>query len=119
MKTQHKWKTILVLTLGLCLAATAAFATDYKIINSTGGAIQAKCSQDSAYTDMANGTTADFTCSGSSNYPAVRAAGSTTDPDMLSFSCRYTTAPIEITVSGTVGSFTYSPLCPSSGSSSS
>ncbi len=100
--------TITILTLGLCLVTTAAFAADYQLINSAGTTLQAKCASDSSYTDIANGATADFSCTGDSLH--VRVAGGS-DPDSVSFQCRSGNA-VELTVNmGSAGELTYSTMC--------
>ncbi len=68
--------TITVLTLGLCLVAAQALAWTHRAINSSGSPIQAKCSQDSSYTDIANGALDDFGCGDNNNDLSVQAAGS-------------------------------------------
>ena len=92
MKKQNRYGTIAALTLGLCLVATYAFAADYTLINSSGGTIEHKCTEDSSYTNMANGVTRSITCSGNLQ---VRAAGAT---QTYSTSEQCYGGPLEVTV---------------------
>ena len=108
MKQQNRYGTIAALTLGLCLVATPALAADYDLINSSGGAIEAKCTEDSSYSDVANGATQSFTCSGNL---VVRVAGSSESPYNISRQCRG--GPIEITVTAgeSAGELSFSLMC--------
>ena len=64
---------IAALTLGLCLVAAQASARDFTITNSSGGTIQARCTNVSSTDDIANGATADYDCGNNALF--VRAAG--------------------------------------------
>ncbi len=74
MKKQNKRRTLAGLTLGLCLVAAQALAWSHRAINSSGSPIQAKCSQNSSYDDIANGALEDYFCG--DNNLSVQAAGS-------------------------------------------
>ena len=91
---QHRYGMIAALTLGLCLVATHAFAVEFSLINSSGGTIQARCAgSNNAPTDVANGTTQSFECSGNLQ---VRVAGSTQATYSIPQQCGG--GPTEITV---------------------
>ena len=108
MSKRSGFFTITALTLGLCLVATPALAADYDLVNSSGGAIEAKCTGDSSYSDVANGTTQSFTCSGNL---AVRVAGSSESPYNISRQCYG--GPIEVTVTAgaNAGELSFSLMC--------
>ncbi len=114
MKKQIKRGTIAALTLGLCLVATHAFASDassdaeYDLINSSGGTIQAKCTGDSSYTDVANGTTSSFTCSGNL---AVRVAGSTQSVYSISRQCYGGPTEVTVTAGSSADELSFSLMC--------
>ena len=84
MKQQSRLATIAALTLGFCLIATQALAAVHGLTNSSGGAIEAKCSNASSYTEVSNGSTTNFSCSGSL---AVRVSGSSSLPYLVAFNC--------------------------------
>ena len=84
MGQTSKVGTIAALALGLCLAAQQAWAVVHGLTNSSGGAIEAKCSTASSYTEVSNGSTTNFTCSGSL---AVRVSGSSSLPYLVAFNC--------------------------------
>ena len=81
---QRRFVTIAGLALGLCLAAQQAWAVVHGLTNSSGGAIEAKCSSANSYTEVSNGSTTNFTCSGSL---AVRVSGSSSLPYLVAFNC--------------------------------
>ena len=96
----QRFITIAALTLALCLIAGPAWAVIYGLTNSSGGAVEARCSENSSYSNISNGTTTNFTCTGSL---AVRVAGSTSLPYLVPFQCN---AGQGQTVTATAGSST-------------
>ncbi len=108
MKKQNRYGAIALLTLGLCLVATHALAADYDLVNSSGGAIQAKCTEDSSYTDVANGTTQSFTCSGNL---LIRRAGSSESPYTLSRQCQGGPMEVTVTAGSSADELSFSLMC--------
>lgn len=114
MKQQNSYGTIAALTLGLCLVAAYALASDassdavYDLINSSGGTIQAKCTGDSSYSDVANGTTQSFTCSGNL---AVRVAGATQSLYNISRQCYGGPTEVTVTAGANAGELNFSLTC--------
>ena len=108
MKKQNRYGTIAALTLSLCLVATHAFAADCNLINSSGGPIKAKCADDSSYSEMVNGATQSFTCSGDLVVIVAQGAGR---PYNLSQWCLDMTAEITVKAGEDTGELSFSITC--------
>ena len=109
MSKLHKFGIIAALALGLCLVAQQAWAGVFGLTNSSGGTIEAKCSSASSYTEVSNGSTTNFTCSGSL---AVRVSGSSSLPYLVAFNCGVDQGQnVTVTAGSSANALSFSVAC--------
>ena len=65
MKQQSRLATIAALTLGLSLMAGPAWAAAFNVTNDSGDDIKRACTGSTTLTEVANGASSAFTCTGS------------------------------------------------------